>query len=320
MIDAALAEAKEPDDFSREHLIPPPQEASALKPVWVDGTLKQSAASPVAVGDRVLLAASLIGIKGEIEQFGVDFEAWIADCFARRNEAPQVTRGPLRQLQALAALIGKEPPPLAALFRILHAREGLKDQIAVVQDQWPDDLAKRFASIVRQFDAPAGLSSEWRRLTRTPDRPSSVDVLAAPEAVEALASSLEKVDDPIIDRPLIDEMREMAGRLRHEVVEAAGPVSEATALRARDLIEGVNNILKRLAEAGIAIYESKLGKRARGEFATGFRVELPIQAKRLGKAFAKVLVWGPVAIAGSALAGYFGWLAPLWRLFAPFLK
>lgn len=300
----------------------PPQRPSAVVPVWQDDRLVQSRAPVVAGDDQRLLAASLLALRRDIEQFSTDFDAWIAECVAERGQPPQVRLAPLRYLRDLGALMPDEPPPLADLFRILHAREALKGQIRVVEDEWPNDFAARFASIARQFDHPARLSRDWRALTGEAERPPSSAIAEAPRIANEFVQALDAPgDEAIVDRGLLDIIRDMASRLAAGLGEERDdPLGPDKDLLGLDLIEGVNNVLKRLAEAGLAVRDSKLGRRSVKELATGFRVELPKQTKKLGKALAKIAVWSPLLAGGGWIATQMSWFAPIWKVIAPFLK
>jgi hypothetical protein len=307
----------EPDDEP-----PPPQQPSAIVPVWNEGVLVQSNVAAVAGDDQRLLVASLVALRDDIEQFSADFDQWLAACRAERGQPPQVRLAPLVYLRNLAKLMTDEAPKIADLFRILHAREALTGQIPVVKAEWPDDFAVRFATIARQFDYPARLSRDWQALIGKPDRPPPAAVAEAPQAADDFVVALEQTDEePIVDRSLRDLIADMSRRLREGLAdERDDPLGPDKDLLALDLIQGVDNVLKRLVEAGLAIRDSKLGRRSARELATGFRVELPKQGKKLGKALAKLAVWAPLTVAGSSLAGYFGWFAPIWKLIAPFLR
>lgn len=81
-------------------------------------------------------------------------------------------------------------------------------------------------------------------------------------------------------------------RLWRKRSQRSGRSPSARTWSALDVVNGVNNIAKRLAEAGVEI--KKLGVKGAKEGWTGFRVNFPKQTKKLGAALAKLAVWGPL--------------------------
>ena len=222
-------------------------------------------------------------------------------------------------------MIPPEPPPLDLLFRIFHAEAALAAFRPTVKAEWPELFAARFVALIEQFKRTANLSPDWRALTNNPLRPSKAAIAMLPELAEEFFTLGESPEvDAIIDRSLFDRLRllvqPLADFLRQERPDPLAADKEALA---HDVIEGMNNIVKRLMEAALELADGPVGKtvkRTGRQFLEGLRVQLPKSGKKLGAAIGKIIVWSPLLGAGKLFADYFGWFEPIWKLLSPFLK
>lgn len=317
MIAKALAEAPSPELQKSDAV--PSQGVAAITPVWRDGRLVQDD-RPAAEGrPAILLQAALIGLRSTMRKIATDFDVWIAECRSSGRD-PQIDHSPADYLVHVASLIADDPPALGGLFEILHAHESLKRMNALVSAEWPDSLRDRFVALGDLFEKAGRLSPEWRELKDEDDKPPQEAIAATPKMASEFIEILESAATSELVAPaLIERLKSLVAPLAKAVAaerpEPFGPDMELLAL---DVVNGVNNIAKRLAEAGVEI--KKLGVKGAKEGWTGFRVNFPKQTKKLGAALAKLAVWGPLLGGGGWLAAQFEWFAPIWALIKPFLK
>ncbi len=158
---------------------------------------------------------------------------------------------------------------------------------------------------------------DWRAIKKQHLEPE--EAAEVPVASTGLADLLQGEPD-LVDPEIAAALRAAADDL-DEVLGAGGyqdNLAAATDALAVDLLNGTGNVVQRLAQAALWIYNSRPGqelRRAPGYVVDGFSDQFPKEAKRLGRLLAKLSVWGPVAAGGGALAGKFGWLVPIVRLF-----
>ena len=324
MIDAAYAKAGASPPLSPEEPEVPPQQASAIVPVWEDGRLVQSRAAPEFDVAPHILMASLDALRGDIETFVGDIERFVAMREAA-GQPPQFDTTPVGYLRGLGEMIPPEPPPLDLLFRIFHAEAALAAFRPTVKAEWPELFAARFVALIEQFKRTANLSPDWRALNGSLLRPSKAAIAMLPEFAEEFFTLGETPEvAEIIDRSLFDRLRlllrPLADFLRKERPDPLAADKEALA---HDVIEGMNNIVKRLVEAALELDDGPMGKVAKRtgrQILEGLRVQLPKSGKKLGAALARIIIWSPLLGAGALFADYFGWFAPIWKLVSPFLK
>lgn len=317
MIAKALAEAPSPELQKSDAV--PSQGVAAITPVWRDGRLVQDDRPAVEGRPAILLQAALIGLRSTMRKIATDFDVWIAECRSSGRD-PQIDRSPADYLVHVASLIADDPPALGGLFEILHAHESLKRMNALVSAEWPDSLRDRFVALGDLFEKAGRLSPEWRELKDEDDKPPQDAIVATPKMASEFIEILESAATSELVAPaLIERLKSLVAPLAKAVAaerpEPFGPDMELLAL---DVVNGVNNIAKRLAEAGVEI--KKLGVKGAKEGWTGFRVNFPKQTKKLGAALAKIAVWGPWIGGGGWIAAQFEWFAPIWALIKPFLK
>lgn len=314
MIDEALpkVELEVPDQV-------PPQEPAALLPVWSNGQLTNDDRPVVEGRPAVLLDAALVALREAMRKLADDFDKWVAQCVSKGRD-PQVDRKPVEFLRDIITMIPNETPPLAIAFEIFHAGDSLAAMVSSVGQEWPDALAARFVALPKMFDGAAKLSEDWKAFTATESRPLQDDILAVPAAAETIIAVMEGEDAREIFAPsLVERLKRLVAPLARAVeAERVDPLGPDKELLAVDVVNSIGNIVKRLAEAGVAV--GKLGDKAGKEMWTGFRVNLPKQTKKLGVALAKVAVWAPVLGGGGWLASQFEWFAPIWQLIKPWLK
>ncbi|MFZ1963800.1 MAG: hypothetical protein WAU78_10125, partial [Roseiarcus sp.] len=327
LIDAAHAKVEKPLEQNEEAAprIPPPKPA-AIEPTWRRGQL---------IAPREAIAADL-----SPEEFLAALHAARADCFelvgdvrAEVEEAeglgrtPNLDLRPANYLERAASRIGDANPSAIELFRFGHAAEALRHGLKAVEETWPDFLAARYGLLVAQLERAARQARAWRALLKNAadDAPPREVVEAAPRYALEFAEILREADAAAAgERPLIaasipdglDALAAIAGE-RAEIVGSATPAIDAGAeALAVDLIDSIDNIVKKLAEAWLAIREplGAVAKNAAAALGEGLFGDLPVQAKALGKLLAKIAIWGPMVSGAGLLAEHFAWFAPIAKL------
>jgi hypothetical protein len=83
-----------------------------------------------------------------------------------------------------------------------------------------------------------------------------------------------------------------------------------------DILDSIDNIVNKLAEAWLAIREplGAVAKKIGAALGEGLIGDLPVQAKALGKLLAKIAIWGPMVGGAGLLAEHFAWFAPIAKL------
>jgi hypothetical protein len=141
----------------------------------------------------------------------------------------------------------------------------------------------------------------------------------AAHAAAAAADAAASGEPPLIAASIPDGLDALAAiaEERAEIAGSATPAIDAGAeALAVDLIDSIDNIVKKLAEAWLAIREplGAVAKTTAAEFVDGLLDELPKQSKKLGKLMARIAVWGPMVAGAGFLAGHFAWFAPIAKL------
>ncbi|MGD0763882.1 MAG: hypothetical protein ABR929_11985 [Roseiarcus sp.] len=327
LIEQAHAKVERPPE-QKEDATPriPPSKPAAIEPTWRRGQL---------IAPREAIAADL-----SPEEFLAALRAARADCFElvrdvraeveeaeRLGRTPNLDLRPANYLERAASRIGDAVPSAIELFRFGHAAEALRHGLKAVEETWPDFLAARYGLLVAQLDRAARQARAWRALLKNAadDAPPSEVVEAAPRyAVEFAEILREAAAAAAGERPLIaaaipdglDALAAIAGE-RAEIAGSATPEIDAGAeALAVDLIDSIDNIVKKLAEAWLAARGpvGAVAKKTGVELVDGLSDELPKQSKKLGKLMARIAIWGPMVAGAGFLAEHFAWFAPIAKL------
>ncbi len=322
-----------PPDATSPALVPP-QQPAAIEPVWGDGklTLPNKAAKTNLDGRK--FSAALKSLREALSVFADDIA-----CEAN------IDKRIVARVRKLADQVPKRPNQ-TELFRLGHASVVFAAYAKTADAEWPDYLAAQYHAVVLHFERTILQSPLWREFIQNAHK----QVLTEEQTTNSyqlatdIASALrmEEADD-FIDPSLPQALDELAGPLRTRIPvgnESPFDVIEAGYdLLAYDVIESVNNILKRIAEAALKA-KANAGAAAHGVgstlgeagqiWAEGIGDGLKQAAKKDGPKtgeelfkWLKRVVVGGVILKGSAftlsslLAMYpqaFAWLQPLLRL------
>jgi len=325
LIDEAHAKIEQPPEQEEEATprIPPPKPA-AIEPAWRRGQLidpREAIAADLSPEDFL---AALRAARADCVELVGDVRAEVAEA-ERLGRTPNLDMRPANHLERAASRIGDAPPSPLELFRFGHAAEALKHGLKSVEETWPDFLAARYGLLVAQLERAARQARAWRALLKNAadDAPPLEVVQAAPRYAIDFAEILREADaagePPLIAASIPDGLDALAGiaEERAEIARSPTPSIDAGAeALAVDLIDSVDNIVKKLAEAWLAIRPSAglAANRAGGAIRDGWNEDLPKEGKRLGKLLAKIAVWGPIAGGATYLASQFEWFAPIAKL------
>jgi hypothetical protein len=220
----------------------PSQSPAAIEPLWQDGRLV-IAATPAAVDlDGVGLAGALASLKASIGQLADDAEV-----------ESNIDRRMVRKLRRLADLVPDYPPDQATLFTLGHAQEALREFQGTVAAEWPDVLAADYSALVTQYEKTVRQFPRWREFARNAAKNDlsmgdALEIAASTErAVEVLR---DEVPSEIVDAAIPTLLEKLRGLMPDRAAldridEAISGGAEEVAL---DLLESIDNILKRLAE------------------------------------------------------------------------
>jgi hypothetical protein len=318
LIEAKRAELQREGESSTEAI--PSQAPAAIEPEWRDGVLVlPKAPAPSDLDDRAIEGA-LQSLKQTL--------ARLADDAADEHN---VDKRAVRAMRRIADAIPAGVPDQSTLFTLGHAEEALRGLQSVVAGEWPDVLAADFAAALNQYDRTLRQFPRWRQFIRNAQK----DTLSAEDIVQVAAAaerSAEVLKGQTVAGFIAPNIPELLLKLRG-MMPSAEIVAEADERMmggaedlAIDLLESLDNILKRLAERAADISRSKAVKDANAEFEKRLAASLKDVAGGAGDAAPRVgtalLIYGLLtamgvpdgfakAAAASPWMGKFKWVKDL---------
>jgi hypothetical protein len=326
LIDEAHAIIETPPEHKEEATsrIPPPKPA-AIEPTWRRGQLIVPREAIAADLSPEVFLAALRAARADCFELVHDVRAEVEEA-ERLGLTPNLDLRPANYLERVASRIGDVNPSALELFRFGHATEALKHGLKSVEETWPDFLAVRYGLLVAQLERVARQARAWRALLKNAadDAPPREVVQAAPRYAIEFAEILRQAgtvpdETPLVAASIPDGLSALAtiAEERAEIAASATPEIDAGAeALAVDLIDSIDNIVKKLAEAWLAT-RGPLGavaKKSADALGDGLSEDLPVQSKALGKVLAKIAIWGPMVGAAGYLADQFAWFAPIAKL------
>ncbi|HXW71601.1 MAG TPA: hypothetical protein VEK34_09185 [Methylocella sp.] len=252
----------------------PPQRPAALEPIWENATLILPQTLVSSDGDPEALGSALKSLRAEIAEFVDDL-----------GSDANVDRRVLAYLRRLADRIPDHSPPQNELFRIAHAKELLESYSTSADEEWPSFLAKRLHALLLYYDRTVRQFPKWREFVRnaerehlTPQQAAQLPGLAT-SAIEAFSNEdAEKFIDPAIPRALQALQEPLQQNDQSAEVQLPAVIESRKASLAEDVLESINNVVKRIVEAVL---------RTAKDMATGYadeaRKSFVEESKRLGK-------------------------------------
>ncbi len=302
---------------------------AAIEPIWHDGKIALQNAPLSSDLDPASLIAALNALRDELSELA-------DDVVTVRN----VDQRPAEYLRRLANRIPDTVPSQALLFRLGHAREVLESFAGITDSEWPDFLAARYRKLMLQYDRTVRQFPKWRSFVRNAadQKLSAEQIEEVPQVVESIVAELKSTDaGEFIEAAVPDALRETAA----PIVDWEEMLRDGNEQLAEDLLESVNNVLKRTAEfalalksAGIDPIASWTGETARESikvYSVEARKSITKEFGKFGKAtgpalgrflkrLTKITTYGGASAGSSALLlqhlfklypGTFGWLEPV---------
>jgi hypothetical protein len=231
-----------------ESLDVPPIQPAAIEPLW-DGERLTISPRPAATDLKEQdFAAALSSLRDDLREFAEEIGR-------DANIDPRF----LAFVHRLVARIPDELPTQYELFRLGHLTETFSGYNVTVRREWSDYLASRYQALALQFDRVLRQSTLWREFRRNaakqalsdeqlaltvPLAQQTVDALRAEDAAEFIHQSV----------PLALEELALLSPDSDDVIAHLddGTIRFRSELLAIDVVESINNILKRVAEAAFA--------------------------------------------------------------------
>jgi hypothetical protein len=309
----------------------PETRPAAIEPLWLDGKLALPAASLPSDLDEASLLAALGALREDLAELA-------ADVVLTQN----IDHRPAEYLRRLADRIPNAMPSQALLFRLGHANEVLSDLTHTTDIEWPDLLAARYRRLALQYERTVRQFPKWRAFVRNAAEQSltAEQIAEVPQIVETVVAELQTNDA----REFIDQaIPEALKATQAPIVDWNESISLGKEQLAEDLLESINNVLKRTVEfslalksAGVDPVMSWVGATARKsleEFGKEANKSIVKEFGKFGKAtgpalgrflkrIAKITTYGGPAAGGGVLLlqrlftmypDTFGWLEPVFR-------
>jgi hypothetical protein len=212
-------------------------------------------------------------------------------------------------VRTLSERIPKTSPRQDDLFRMGHAEDVFAAYAKTVDREWPEILAARYHALVLNFDRAMRQSALWRTFKRNAAQQTLTpqQIAVAPQLAAELARALRDSEAQDFVDPMVPEsLDKLVAAEPAPGGEYEAPMDAITAgkeLLAIDVIESINNILKRLAEKTIAM--TTVVSRSMKDYVGGLAKELPKASAKLGHEHgSKLPKWLFRLATGGPVIGY----------------
>uniref|UniRef100_E6VJ69 Uncharacterized protein n=1 Tax=Rhodopseudomonas palustris (strain DX-1) TaxID=652103 RepID=E6VJ69_RHOPX len=298
----------------------PATQPAAIEPVWQeDGKLGLPRKPAAPDLDATSLLAALEALRDDIIELADD-----------ADNTANIDKRPAEYLRKLARLIPAEVPSQVLLFKLGHGHEVLADLASHTDSEWPDLLASRYRRLVLQYERVVRQFPKWREFVQNAATEKLTDeqIRDALQVAESFAAELRTGDGgQLVDAGVPAALEEIVGA----AVDWRADLAAGSEQLAEDLLESVNNILKRLSEHALWLKAKAIASDMTSAYGKEARKSLVKEAGKLGKEtgpaigrllkrIAKVTPF----IGGGSAAGYhllpklvsqypayFGWLEPV---------
>jgi hypothetical protein len=154
-------------------------------------------------------------------------------------------------------------PAQDELFFLAHVKEYLEAYAKVVNNEWPVFLAKRYNEVTRYFDRAVRQFAKWRDFVSntekdrlTAEQAANVSALADWMVAALREDEARNLIDPVIPSRLEVFQAPLQNYIERAEQQALGAIEAGKLLLANDLLESIDNIAKRTAEAALEINNS----------------------------------------------------------------
>ncbi len=280
----------------------PALRSAAIEPIFKSGrlTLPKTAAMATLSGQTIPAALKALAQS-------------LAELAKAAGDESNIDRRIVQRLNEISGSIPRKRPSQIALFRLGHEYDELKGYSKIVAESWPEVVAARYTSMTLAFERTLRRFPKWVDFAREP----SIEKVSAGEAqdISKVAETLSDVlrareNSTVVDLVLPDALRDLSAELadaarRNEA--RPGPIELGNELLAQDVLESVNNTLKRIAESALVV-TSFAGKKAGSyakEFGEGADERLRKESRKAGEDVVKLLkraVYATVSLGGAAVA------------------
>jgi hypothetical protein len=304
---------------------------AAIEPIWWDGKLTLPGFASPSDLDEMSLVAALQALREDLTELAND-----------AKEVENIDHRPAKYLYRLADRIPVTLPSQTLLFRLGHAHEVLNDLARTTDVEWPDLLATRYRRLALQYERSVRQFPKWRAFVRNAAerKLTSEQIAEVPQVVETVVAELQTDDArEFIDSAIPNSLQ----AARVPIVEWEEGLAAGNEQLAEDLLESINNVLKRTAEFALALKSAGIdpvaswvgstGKDSFEVFSKEAKKSIVEEFGNFGKAagpalgrflkrLAKITTYGSAAAGSGALLlrrlvtlypETFGWLEPVLR-------
>ena len=322
-VSAAVTVSARPSAHSSRPNIPGLRSA-AIEPIFKSGrlTLQKAAAEATLSGQTIPAALKALAQS-------------LSELAEATSYESNIDRRIVQRLNEIARRIPGKRPNQTVLFRLGHEYDELKGYSKIVAESWPELVAARYTAMTLAFERTLRRFPKWVDFTREPsiEKVSAAQAQEISKVAEALSDVLrapenQAVIDPVLPHAIDTLSAELANAARRAEARP-DPIELGSELLAQDVLESVNNTLKRIAEGALAA-TSLAGKKAGSyakEFGEGADERLRKESRKAGedviKLFKRVLYasvsFGGATLTGPTLASWltahypqmYSWLGPL---------
>lgn len=300
-------ETDDEDAKTSQPITIPPQKPAAIEPVWEDGVLRLPAGPASTDGTPETLDAALSALHATLD-----------DLVSTVGEVGNVDARVTAYLRDLLGRVPQRAPHQADLFRLAHEEVVLTAYAETVSQEWPDLLAARYQAFVLMFQRTVRQFPDWRAFVanaegRTLDRDAMASVAKTAAALQAELASEDARE--FVDKSIPDALSDFGDALATDdvlVVIEAG--KEALAV---DLLDGIENTLKRISEAALVQYLTETSATYISGVSAGIRKTVRESGEKDG---GRLVKWSRRFLIGGA-ASFVAWSTgsgPIARLAARF--
>jgi hypothetical protein len=230
----------------------PPLRPATLEPVWSRGRLILPRNSTETHGDSVMLATALKLVRAELHA--------LADDAARSGTIDERS---IVCLRSVAARIPGYAPAQDELFYLAHVKGFLEGSARAIRDAWPGVLAAQFDEVTLHFDHTARQFPKWCEFVSNAEEVSlsSEELAELPGLAAMMIAALREGEarnlvDPAIPLALEVFHAPLEGGIKRAEQQSPGPMEASKWLLVNDLLESIENIAKRTAEAALEIEDT----------------------------------------------------------------
>jgi hypothetical protein len=286
---------------------------AALEPAFKDGRLTL----PKTAAEATLPAQTIASALKALTQS-------LAELARAATEESNIDQRIVKRLSDIAERIPRKRPNQTELFRLGHEFDELKGYSKLVAESWPELIAARYAAMTLAFERTLRRFPKWVDFTREAPigRVSTAEAHDISKVAETLSNVLRAAESQIVVESVLPDA---IANLSAQLVDVAkrdesqpDPIEFVDELLAQDVLESLNNTLKRIAEGALAAMEGLdkaatfAGKKAGSytkEFGEGADESLRKSFRKAGEAVGRAVIkllkrslYAGVGVKGAALA------------------